>query len=189
MRTQRAVVGVASGSRPRRARPYRVALLGLAAVAAVAAMLVSVGSAAAEQPPGPTSNRVPPPTGLAVTATTTSLKLTWIPVTVATGYALYLDGPFAGTTESTSWTFQESSVRNDSLRPGDHTLLRTRVDEGGAHGVDQSLSASASAPASAATPAPATPASAATRDESLRYDVGGVVDRHGVGRPEGSFAV
>ena len=87
----------------------------------------------------------------------------------------------------------ESSVRNDSLRRGEHTLLRTRVEEGGAHGVDQSVSAAASASAASASAAPASPASSASsapassapassapaaRDESLRYDVGGVVDRH-----------
>ena len=105
VRAERVAVGVASGSGRRRARPYPVALLGLAAAAV--AMLMSIGAAAAELPSGPSGNQLPPPSGLAVTATQTSLKLTWNPVTGANTYALYLDGPLAGTTQSTSWTFQD----------------------------------------------------------------------------------
>ena len=34
----------------------------------------------------------PPPTGLSVVATQTSLTLSWNPVPLATGYGVYLDG-------------------------------------------------------------------------------------------------
>ena len=69
----------------------------------LASVVAGGGAALAEF--GGSSPSLPPPTGLTVSATPTSLTLNWQPVPYASGYGVYLDSQPAGGTVTTSWTF------------------------------------------------------------------------------------
>ena len=104
----------------------------------LASVVAGGGAALAEF--GGSSPSLPPPTGLTVSATPTSLTLNWQPVPFATGYGVYLDSQPAGGTVTTSWTFGNLQCGTSHKLEVDARRGRVAVGQGGDHGFDERLS-------------------------------------------------
>ena len=77
-----------------------------ATIAGGSAAVADLGGGSPPPAPGDGfSGSLPPPSGLTVSATATSLTLSWQPVRYAASYDLYFDGQAAGSTVTTSWAF------------------------------------------------------------------------------------
>ena len=113
--------------------PFRPAirlgnLVALVFLASALAGGVSVGFAEFARP------APPPPTGLSVVATQTSLTLSWNPMPLATGYGLYLDGGFVAATSGTSWTFGSLGCATTHLLQVDARYRHSTSSKAGING-------------------------------------------------------
>jgi hypothetical protein len=126
-------------------RPRKVALtLQVALSLFVVCGLVGAAAASAD-------STLEAPSGLNVSATQSSLTLTWDPVPSASGYRTVLDGSLVDTTASTSWTFADLSC-------GTSYDLGVSAYRGGAESRTASVSASTTqCPSPPPPPPPAAP--------------------------------